>query len=116
LAPEPTDAAVARSFHGLLEVGEQSVEVVLGVLAITFTNKAAGEMRERVAELVGPVGRPMWVSTFHAACSRILRREATLLGSDANAEAGQKAFLHRARMNGLAREGTWTADAEKSAS
>src|SRR3954467_3014953 len=50
------------------------------ILAITFTNKAAGEMQERVADLVGPVGRRMWVSTFHAACSRILRREASLLG------------------------------------
>ncbi|MDQ1518964.1 MAG: ATP-dependent helicase UvrD/PcrA [Actinomycetota bacterium] len=50
------------------------------ILAITFTNKASNEMRERVAQLIGGVGRRMWVSTFHAACARILRREASLLG------------------------------------
>ena len=50
------------------------------LLAITFTNKAAGEMKERVGALVGPVARRMWVSTFHSACARILRREATVLG------------------------------------
>ena len=50
------------------------------ILAITFTNKAADEMRRRVAALVGPVTKAMWVSTFHSACVRILRAHADLLG------------------------------------
>jgi DNA helicase-2/ATP-dependent DNA helicase PcrA len=50
------------------------------ILAITFTNKAAREMKERVDKLVGPRSKAMWVMTFHSACVRILRREAKRLG------------------------------------
>ena len=59
-----------------------SVEHVspFAVLAITFTNKAAAEMKARAAKLVGGVAQRMWIATFHSACVRLLRREATHLG------------------------------------
>src|SRR5690349_724394 len=54
------------------------------ILAITFTNKAAGEMKERVERTVGNVARAIWIMTFHSACGRILRREAERLGYRSN--------------------------------
>lgn len=66
--------------HRIAHVIEQGDARPGEILAITFTNKAAREMAERVTEEVGPVGRTMWVSTFHSSCVRILRREATRLG------------------------------------
>src|SRR5436853_5758539 len=54
------------------------------ILAITFTNKAANEMKERLEDLLGPSVRGLWILTFHAACGRILRREAPRLGYRTN--------------------------------
>nr|WP_189179167.1 DNA helicase PcrA [Microbispora rosea] len=65
-----------RIAYLLAERGVQPGEI----LAITFTNKAAREMKERVDKLIGPRSRAMWVMTFHSACVRILRREAKRLG------------------------------------
>ncbi|MGH9084056.1 MAG: DNA helicase PcrA [Acidimicrobiales bacterium] len=65
-----------RIAHLIHEEGVSPFEI----LAITFTNKAADEMKQRVAALVGPVADRMWVSTFHSACVRILRRDADRLG------------------------------------
>ncbi|MFI1222756.1 MULTISPECIES: DNA helicase PcrA [unclassified Streptomyces] len=65
-----------RIAHLLAERGTHPGQI----LAITFTNKAAGEMKERVEQLVGPRAHAMWVMTFHSACVRILRRESKKLG------------------------------------
>ncbi len=69
-----------RVVHLINAVGVKPNEI----LAITFTNKAAGEMRERLQRLLGPAGRGLWILTFHSACGRILRREAQRLGYRSN--------------------------------
>jgi DNA helicase II / ATP-dependent DNA helicase PcrA len=80
-----------RIAHLLAAVGVKPQEI----LAITFTNKAAGEMRERAENLVGPPVRAAWIMTFHSACGRILRREAPRLGYRTNFTIYDSADQHR---------------------
>lgn len=74
-------SVLTRRIAGLLETREAWPSQIL---AITFTNKAAAEMRERVQHLVGGIADGMWISTFHSACVRILRREAEHFGFTKN--------------------------------
>jgi DNA helicase II / ATP-dependent DNA helicase PcrA len=69
-----------RVAHLINAVGAKPNEI----LAITFTNKAAGEMKERLQKLLGRTGQGLWILTFHAACGRILRREAERVGYRSN--------------------------------
>jgi DNA helicase II / ATP-dependent DNA helicase PcrA len=66
--------------HRIAYLVSERIAAVDGVLAVTFTNKAAEEMRTRVEALLGTSCRAMWISTFHALCARLLRREAPHIG------------------------------------
>ena len=70
--------------HRIAYLMEEKKVKPWNILAITFTNKAAGEMRERVDKLVGDAAGKVWVSTFHSACVRILRRDIGWIGFDTN--------------------------------
>ena len=89
-------SVLTRRITGLLAAREAWPSQIL---AITFTNKAAGEMRERIEGLVGEAARGMWISTFHSACVRILRKESERFGYSSSFtiydSADQRALVKR---------------------
>ena len=80
LSPEPSSGKTRVLTYRIAHLIRDLRVRPESILAITFTNKAADEMKERVGVLVGGMVRSMWVSTFHSACVRMLRREASRLG------------------------------------
>src|SRR6266702_3193799 len=86
-----TRVLTRRIAHLLAAVGAKPPEI----LAITFTNKAAAEMRDRLGDLLGPAVNAVWILTFHAACGRILRREAPRLGYRTTFTIYDQADQHR---------------------
>jgi len=125
---------LAGSGSGKTRVLTQRIAWLIGVngiapesiLAVTFTNKAAGEMRERVAKILGPVARDVWLSTFHSSCVRILRREihhldrsrSFVIYDETDALATVKEALRRHGMdakNAEARRVRWQIDGLKNA-
>jgi DNA helicase-2/ATP-dependent DNA helicase PcrA len=70
--------------HRIAHIISQRLAAPWSILAITFTNKAAREMQERVSKLVGPSGKDIWVSTFHSMCVRILRKDIERIGFGSN--------------------------------
>ena len=79
--PEQPDEAEQRRLRRLCAV---DVPRPWEIIAITFTNKAAGELKDRLAARLGPAANDVWASTFHSACVRILRRDAERIGFDRN--------------------------------
>lgn len=76
------ESPAEEKLNGLIPLIRVNRAVPYGILAITFTNKAAGELKERLALTIGPEANDIWACTFHSACVRILRRNSDIIGFD----------------------------------